>query len=94
MDCERCGKSFESVRGAGVAKRFDQHFLVHSIWKRLAELGTAVWVERVPMAGVLSGTWCPRYREEYSLLEEMGAIRRSAHVDVVFHASLTNTRGA
>ena len=32
----------------GKAKSFDHCALVHAMWKRLAELRTGVWVERVP----------------------------------------------
>jgi hypothetical protein len=39
---------FSSLSGA--AKEFDQNCLIHGIWKRLAELGTFAWVERVPTA--------------------------------------------
>jgi len=32
----------------GATKNFDQNCLVHAIWKKLVELDTCVWIQRVP----------------------------------------------
>ena len=56
----------------GVAKSFDHTCLVHGIWMRALELGIGIYVGRVPTQENLSD--CPS-REEYGLLERVGAIR-------------------
>ena len=32
----------------GATKNFDQNCLIHAIWKKLVQLDTSVWIERVP----------------------------------------------
>ena len=38
----------EAATRKGATKNFDQHSLVHGMWKRFAELKVGVWVMRVP----------------------------------------------
>ena len=38
----------EAATRKGATKNFDQHSLVHCMWKRFAELKIGVWVVRVP----------------------------------------------
>ena len=38
----------EAATRKGSTKNFDQHSLVHGMWKRFAELKVGVWVMRVP----------------------------------------------
>ena len=32
----------------GATKNFDQNCLIHAIWKKLVQLDTGVWIQRVP----------------------------------------------
>ena len=42
------GVGAEAATRKGTIKNFDQHSLVHCMWKRFAELRVGVWVLRVP----------------------------------------------
>ena len=42
------GVGAEAATRKGTTKNFDQHSLVHCMWKRFAELRVGVWVLRVP----------------------------------------------
>ena len=33
---------------SGATKNFDQNCLIHAIWKKLVELDTSIWIQRVP----------------------------------------------
>ena len=39
---------FSYLAPPGATKNFDQNCLVHTIWKKLVELNTCVWIQRVP----------------------------------------------
>ena len=41
-------KGAEAATRKGSTKNFDQHSLVHCMWKKFAELKVGVWVRRVP----------------------------------------------
>jgi len=32
----------------GATKNFDQNCLIHAIWKKLVQLDTSIWIQRVP----------------------------------------------
>ena len=84
----------------GVAKAFDHGCVVHSIWLALAKLGCGAWIERVPTADnladlpsrqsrsvkIVSGMICffCEFREEYTLLHSIGAVRKEAVLDAYF----------
>ena len=91
----------------GSTKAFDQNCLIHGIWRRLAELDTAIWVSRVPtkenIADNPSRFWFCLFilrasaslsffdREEYALLGEWGAKRCDAVLDPCFVEAQTWT---
>lgn len=68
MDCERCGKSFESVRGAGVAKRFCCKTCQKAAEKRRAKDRRRAWEDA-------------QYTEKTGLHPSKG---RCPHCDTVF----------
>ena len=49
---------------SGATKNFDQNCLIHAIWKKLVELDTSIWIQRVPTKDNISdlpSRW-PRFR--------------------------------
>jgi len=71
----------EAATRKGTTKNFDQHSLVHCMWKRFAELHVGVWVVRVPTKDNIAD--CPS-REQYELLGKIGAVEVPAFLDPVF----------
>jgi hypothetical protein len=45
---------FDKLAPAGATRNFDQNCLIHAIWKRLVQLNTNIWVQRVPTKDNLS----------------------------------------
>ncbi len=65
----------------GAAKEFDHNCIVHAMWRKAIELKADLWLERVPTKdNIADGP----SREEYELLEELGAVKRSATMDQGF----------
>ena len=71
----------EHSTARGYAKVFDHTCVVHSIWLMALELGTGIFVSRVPTKLNLADD---PSREYYVLLERMGAIRREPRIDPRF----------
>ena len=71
----------EHSTARGYAKEFDHTCLVHSIWLKALELGTGIFVSRVPTKLNLADD---PSREDYKLLARMGAIRREPWIDPRF----------
>ena len=71
----------EHSTARGYAKLFDHTCVVHSIWLKALELGTGIFVSRVPSKLNLADD---PSREDYRLLERMGAVRRKPWIDPRF----------
>ena len=85
---------------SGCSKSFDHNSLVHAMWRKFAELQICVWVERVPTAVNIADDPSRHYiciniscvlacyknfmREEYGLLESLGATKITPQLDDVF----------
>ena len=62
----------------GRAREFDQNCIVHAMWKKALELKADIWLERVPTWDNISDG---PSREEYHLLDELGARKVEARMD-------------
>jgi len=67
-------------------RSFDHTCLVHGIWLRAAELGTGLYVGRVPTKDNISDD---PSRERYTLLNGIGAIRLEPWLHPTFEAAQT-----
>ena len=89
----------------GTAKAFDHCTLVHVLWKTFAELHVGIWIERIPTKEniaddpsrshtslVFVSTSLPSnysVREDYRILNRLGAIRIEPRLFDVFLQSQT-----
>lgn len=91
--CLRRRHRNDFILRAGATKSFDHCCLINALWFHLAQLKTAVWIERVPTAVnvaddpsrcacdvrvVVSLTSYSMCREQYGILDFLGAERVDA----------------
>jgi len=76
-----CLPVLDLLMPAGATRGFDHNCLVHALWKRFAQLKLAVWVMRVPTSENIADD---PSREDYCLLEKLGAVRSKPVLDNVF----------
>ena len=59
-------------------RTWDHSAVVHGIWKKAAEIGARIWVERVPTKDNIADD---PSREDYGLLDKLKAVRVAPVLD-------------
>ena len=79
-----CCSGAESATRKGSSKEWDHSCIVHCIWSKALQLGTGLWISRVPSKDNISDD---PSREKYDLLKKCKAIRVRPCLDPVFSSS-------
>ena len=79
-------KGAESAIRKGAGKQWDQNAIVHGIWAKAVRMQAGLWIGRVPSKDNPAD---PPAREDYALMQKLGAWWVKPALDPVFEEAQT-----